>query len=130
MTDDTPYKVEPAGGSCQACGHGERWDVIAPDDTAESTQFDEEEDAEAYARALNRAYHHGRAHGDQRRDGVNLEHARAIVDAVLADLSGRRGFRHLLEEIRLESSEFYAEMLGELYGVAYRVLAAGPKGGA
>lgn len=63
MTDTLePYQVEKKF-ECPRCGssNGVRYLVVyTPDDVVEGREFDDEEDAESYADALNRAYEIGR----------------------------------------------------------------------
>lgn len=53
--DDEPYIIEVSDLGCSQCGTGRTWWVIGPDGERPQT-FDEEEDAQQLAHALNAAY--------------------------------------------------------------------------
>lgn len=56
-----PYHVEVDTGGCERCGHGKTWTVVGPDDMAHSVSWEDQEEAEDFARAMNCAYAAGRA---------------------------------------------------------------------
>lgn len=59
-TEPTPaYGVKEANPGCAHCGAGKTYDVIGPGGVAESITWDDIEDAEAFADALNDAYRQG-----------------------------------------------------------------------
>lgn len=58
---DPAYRVERERGPCVACGHGERWIVIGPDDVASGISFEDESDAHQAAGMLSSAFELGRA---------------------------------------------------------------------
>jgi hypothetical protein len=55
-----PYFVEVDQNGCERCGHGKTWTVVGPDGVAHSQSFDDVEDAESLADALNGAFFAGR----------------------------------------------------------------------
>lgn len=54
-----PYRVEISDRGCGECQTGMTWWVVGPDEIASSTSYDEEEDANSLAAALNAAYELG-----------------------------------------------------------------------
>lgn len=61
---DEPYFVEVDSNGCERCNAGKTWTVVGPDGCAASQSWEQEEDAEAFADAMNVAYWMGK--GTQR----------------------------------------------------------------
>jgi hypothetical protein len=61
-TEPPPYTVTTDTPGCEDCGHGASWAVVGPGGVAESVSYDDIEDAEAMAAALNDAFQQGQAH--------------------------------------------------------------------
>lgn len=57
---DEPYFVEVDNNGCEKCGAGKTWTVVGPDGVAQGQSFENVEDAEALADALNGAFFAGR----------------------------------------------------------------------
>jgi hypothetical protein len=55
-----PYRVEQDNPGCSDCGHGATWWVVGPDDTASSTSYGDESEADSLKRALDSAFELGR----------------------------------------------------------------------
>ena len=58
---EDPYFIEVDDNACGTCGAGRTWTVIGPDGVAASQSWEDEEDATAYADALNHAFWRGRS---------------------------------------------------------------------
>lgn len=56
-----PYLVEVGKKGCERCCAGKQWTVVGPDDVAHSESFENPDDAEALAMALNDAFSLGAA---------------------------------------------------------------------
>lgn len=54
--EEQPYFVEVDSNGCERCHSGKTWTVVGPDGDQQSQSFDNEEDAEYLADALNEAY--------------------------------------------------------------------------
>ena len=60
--DGAPYTVEPDGKGCDCCGYGQLWWIVfGPEDIAESTGYEDKEEAEDICEDLNRAFAKGQA---------------------------------------------------------------------
>lgn len=60
---NAPYLIEPDDQGCGECLHGRTWRVMGPDGTAQPTSYDDQEDAQHLADALNEAFQAGAATG-------------------------------------------------------------------
>lgn len=60
--EDGPYRPEIDQPSCDHCGRGATWHVVGPNNVADGRSWENEDDAEDLAAALNEAYR--RALGD------------------------------------------------------------------
>lgn len=60
MSEKDAYFIEVETNGCERCGHGKLWAVVGPDGVAQATMYEEPEDAQALADALNEAFWRGR----------------------------------------------------------------------
>lgn len=67
---ELPYFVEVDSNGCGHCGAGRTYTVIGPDGVAAGTSWENEEDADAYADAMNEAYAHGQVNPVQESSDV------------------------------------------------------------
>jgi hypothetical protein len=55
-----PYKVVPRGEGCPTCQHNDQYDIVGPDDTAQSQSWGDAAEAEYICDLLNIAHQQGR----------------------------------------------------------------------
>ncbi len=82
-----PYKVEvEREKACSECDHGARYNIVGPDgnggEIAESTAWDDEEMADMFVDAMNRAY------------SIGVKHAIGILEVYIPHLDAEK----LIEE--------------------------------
>lgn len=56
----TPYRVEMDHIGCMNCKANRTWQVVGPGEVAMATSYDDKDDADALADALNDAFEEGR----------------------------------------------------------------------
>jgi hypothetical protein len=55
------YRVQARGEGCPTCQHGDQFDIIGPDETAQSQSWGDPEEAQYICDLMNDAYVAGRA---------------------------------------------------------------------
>jgi hypothetical protein len=58
---EAPYRVVARGEGCPTCQHGDQFDIVGPDDSAQSQSWGDAEEVEYICELLNLAYAQGRA---------------------------------------------------------------------
>jgi hypothetical protein len=72
------YRLEPLGHGCPTCQHGDEWDIIGPNDTAQSRTWGDYEEAEYICSLLNIAHQQGR-----------VSYAEEVVERLKGDINAK-----------------------------------------
>lgn len=78
------YRVEARGEGCSKCQHGDQFDIIGPDESAQSQSWGDPEEAQYICELMNDAYMAGRAsYAQEILDKLKIDTTNSVDQAAL-----------------------------------------------